>query len=143
MTQVKEMTNPELNLALALLCGHREISEREDVEQQRQRNDYVGSGVVVLYGNHYIVRANGKYGTWDPCSDPAASLEVQTAACAMDKEEYIWNIVLIKWGQSPILFSAVSNSRAADIACATPRERSEAAYMVLSQHKPDTAPGYA
>ncbi|MEK5469312.1 hypothetical protein MKY64_30370 [Paenibacillus sp. FSL R7-0210] len=134
MIQVQTMADSELNLALALLCGHREISDREDVENQRQRNDHAGSGVVVLYGNHYIVRANGKYGTWAPCTDPAASLEVQTAAIAKDPEKYIRNMSIVQCGPDPKVHEmvGVDLKGAARIADAKPRERAEAAYITLS-----------
>jgi len=116
MTQVQTMTNPELNRALAVLMGWKAGGD------PNKKRDFVWW----IDENRFRLPEN-----WDPCTDPAASLEVQTAACAIDKEGYIRNIVLVKWGESPILYSSVSNSTAADIACASPRERAEAAYITI------------
>lgn len=138
MTQVKDKTDQQLNLVLALLCGHTEISEHEDMRRW-QRNDYEGNGVVVLYGKHYIVRANGKYGTWAPCSDPAASLEVQAKAIEVDAGGYIQNLLIVIFGE--LVYEREFSNRlldfmtAAKINNATPRERAEAAYITLQGAK--------
>jgi hypothetical protein len=130
MTQVKEWSNQELNRKLTELLGYKVVKDEAT-------------------GMHRMVNPQGKeFGMSRPteglvwndyaypfCTDPAASLEVQTAACAIDKEGYIRNLVLVKWGESPILYSSVSNSTAADIACARPRERAEAAYITLQGAK--------
>lgn len=143
MTQIpQDMPDQQLNRELALLCGHEEITEREDVMIRRQRNDYEGNGVVVLYGDHYIVRANGKYGRWDPCTDPAASLEVQAAAMSKDDVTYIRNLVDITCGiESGIIADTMIGMRIIPkLLSATPRERAEAAWMTL---RTDTASGEA
>ncbi|WP_418026239.1 hypothetical protein [Paenibacillus sp. JJ1722] len=64
------------------------------------------------------------------CNDPAASLEVQAAACEVDPNEYIRNLEKVKWGQSTGW--KVSNRVVAQLCNASPRERAEAAYMTLS-----------
>lgn len=134
MTQVQQMSDAEINLELALLCGHELITEREDVVNRRQRNDYVGGGVVVLYGNHYIVRANGKYGRWDPCTDPAASLEVQAAAIKAAPWDYANNLQIVQHGD---IRHDIPMYRLADMLTATPRQRAEAALMTLRDTKGD------
>lgn len=64
------------------------------------------------------------------CTDPAASLEVQTKAIEINPREYVRNLQELKWECS---FSGISMKRIADLLTATPRERAEAAYITLSQ----------
>ncbi|OKP91395.1 hypothetical protein [Paenibacillus sp. P32E] len=131
MTQVKEMTNPELNRALAELMGYSIYHYDKDVEE----NCYYM--LVDPTGDYQQLDRKTEAEAWadapDYCTDPAASLEVQTAAIAKDKEAYIRNWLLCKYGKSITYYTSVSLPVAAEIADSNPRERSEAAYMVLSQ----------
>lgn len=102
MTQVKEMTNPELNRTLAELIG----VYRPDIDSEWEAVP-------------------------DYCTDPAASLEVQAAAIAKDKEAYIRNWLLCKYGKPITYYTSVSLPVAAEIADSKPRERAEAAYQTL------------
>lgn len=94
MTQVKEMSNTELNCALAELI------------------------------NYPLERLVPNY-----CTDPAASLEVQTAAIKANESLYLDTLnevvnkgaAVVKWGYHTV----------ATMLTATPRERAEAAYLTL------------
>ncbi|AIQ69486.1 hypothetical protein [Paenibacillus graminis] len=118
MTQVKEWSNQELNRKLAELMGY---SVRKSA-------------------NCYQIIKGPSYGQWqadesyawadapDYCNDPAASLEVQTAACKVDGERYIWELAIIQgWVGGKI----ISRKEGVRIATATPRERAEAAYITM------------
>jgi hypothetical protein len=130
MTQVKEMTNPELNRKLAELMGYT-VKELP-----------IGANGRQLYT---LVTPTGREGlpaqtiddayldAPDYCTEPAASLEVQTAAIAEDNEAYIRNWLFCKYGKSITYYTSVSLPVAAEIADSKPRERAEAAYRVLSQ----------
>ncbi|KWX71591.1 hypothetical protein AMQ84_27085 [Paenibacillus riograndensis] len=107
MTQVKEWSNAELNRRLALLMGYTEDK------------CYPGR----------VVKGNVVTTPKDYCTDPAASLEVQEKAIEDDFEGYVYNLNEIKYrGYEAMTFKIIS-----EMLTATPRERAEAAYMVLSQ----------
>lgn len=133
ITQLKEiaqaMSNSELNLNIALLAGHTEISEHEDLKR-RQRNDYEGNGIVVLYGNHYILRVDGFSDTWAPCTDPASSKTAETWALKCDVR-YIDHLVdVMRINKQPY-----SREWVAELIQATPRQRAEAAWITLQTRK--------
>ncbi|GGF73128.1 hypothetical protein GCM10010912_17900 [Paenibacillus albidus] len=121
MTQVQDMTNQQLNRALAELMGY---SIRE----------YMYSfGLINPYGS-VLIEIESVDDAWayapDYCTDPADSLEVQTAACEVHGELYIWNLAIVQgWVGGTI----ISRKEAIRIATARPRERAEAAYITLSQ----------
>ena len=77
-------------------------------------------------------------GKWigDCCGDPAASLEVQTAAIDKDYKAYIHNLNTVIYeeeeGEDDGEYSAVSVEVTAAMLTASPRERAEAAYITLS-----------
>lgn len=123
----KDMTNPELNRALAELMGFEVIgSERE-----------TGYFAVVFNGWTYGMWETTEEEAWkdapDYCSDPAASLEVQTAAIEKDYKAYIHNLNTVIYGESEDdgEYSAVSVEVTAAMLTATSRERAEAAYITL------------
>lgn len=104
MTQVKEWSNQELNRNLAAEMNYIPLSNAWDDYHQ----------------------CHGMIPRWS--SDPAASLEVQTAACKVDGERYIWELAIIQgWVGGKI----ISRKEGVRIATATPRERAEAAYITL------------
>lgn len=92
----------------------------------RQRNNYVGTGIVALYGDHYILRVDGFSDTWAPCTDPAASLTAETWALQRD-ERYIDNLADILRPKNV----AYSRAWVAELFQATPRQRAEAAWITL------------
>lgn len=111
MTQVKEMSNAELNRALAVELGCQ-------VEEH--------SGTIFFF----TICPNGKrlyHQLPDYAGDVAASLEVQTAAIKADYKSYILNLTEIVGSQHPTLDLYISA-----LLTATPRERAEAAYITLS-----------
>ncbi|WP_081752195.1 hypothetical protein [Paenibacillus sp. 1-18] len=120
---VKDMTDQQLNRALAELMGY---------------------SVKISRNFHYLIlKGDSKSGpkwtedmAWEEapnyCADPAVSLEVQAAAINKDEEGYIRNWLLNKYGKSVMAYTAVSLGTAAEIANSSPRERAEAAYMTLS-----------
>ncbi|MEC0169748.1 hypothetical protein [Paenibacillus graminis] len=113
MTQVKEWSNQELNRKLAELMGW-----QAGGDPNKQRD-------FVWWVDDNRFRLPEK---WEPCTDPAASLEVQTAACKVDGERYIWELAIIQgWVGGKI----ISRKEGVRIATAIPRERAEAAYITL------------
>ncbi|MNB99081.1 hypothetical protein D3C75_463470 [compost metagenome] len=98
MTQVQEWSNERLNIALSKLMGRTELT-----------------AVVVNYD------MIAKY-----CEDPAASLEVQAKAGAIDPEGYSHNLQLIKWGRT---LPRISGKAAFELMNA----RGEIAYVLLTQ----------
>lgn len=130
MTQAKEWSNQELNRKLAELMGYTIYHYDKDYEANcyymlvDPEGDYSGierptEGAAWLDAPWYV-------------GDPAASLEVQTAAIAKDKEAYIRNWLFCKYGKSITYYTSVSLPVAAEIADSKPRERAEAAYITLS-----------
>lgn len=67
----------------------------------------------------------------DYCTDPAASLEVQTKAIEVNEANYFSQLLSLKG--IPTSHSILDAFRA--IACANPRERAEAAYMTIQAVK--------
>ncbi|MEK4880159.1 MULTISPECIES: hypothetical protein [Paenibacillus] len=65
------------------------------------------------------------------CTDPAASLEVQTKAIEVDHEGYLLNLMDAVYGG----YVAASSDRIAGLLTASPRERAEAAYITLQGAK--------
>ncbi len=105
---VRDMTDQQLNIALDVLLGAK-------VDRGRPGN---------------VLKDNYSVSPTDYCADPAASLEVQAAACEVHPNTYIRYLEKIKWGQSTGW--KVSNRVVAQLCNASPRERAEAAYMTLS-----------
>lgn len=134
----KDMTDQQINLKLARMCGYEEISEQEDMWVRKQRNDYKGKGVVVLYGDHYVIRSGGECKGWSPCNDPAASLEVQAAAIKLNARMYAINLAKqLKWDDTDELSFSDTDLftyiGVANFFSATSRQRAEAAYMTLQE----------
>lgn len=103
MTQVKEMTNPELNRALAELMGY-EVKE-----------GHIGYLPTILVPRECSEEMH-VWRYFEPCTDPGASLEVQTAAIAKDAAAYFMHIFKIKGVQ----FSSNHMDGYMAIATATP-----------------------
>jgi hypothetical protein len=106
MTQVQTMTNEHLNIALSKLMGRTEAT-----------------AVMVNYG------MITKY-----CEDPAASLEVQTAAWNADPIGYIRSFIDNTCGFESIISAdtMIGIEIISVFISASPRERAEAAYITLS-----------
>ncbi|WP_405113663.1 hypothetical protein MHH28_07790 [Paenibacillus sp. FSL K6-1217] len=132
MTQVQTMTNPELNRALAELMGYTVRTYR--------------NGKSVLIGpNLRIVSAKECFPAevWEDapnyCTDPAASLEVQTAAIADNKLVYLNTLLSMVnpfediesayGGELKVVGYTIDGTSA--LLTASPRERAEAAYITL------------
>lgn len=120
MTQVQTMTNQELNRALAVLMGW-----KAGGDPNKQRD-------FVWWIDDHRFRLPEK---WEPCTDPAASLEVHTAAMKLDKVAYVKNLLIVMFGQK-VYEREFSNHvldfvHAAKIMDASPRERAEASYLTL------------
>ncbi|WP_339814589.1 hypothetical protein [Paenibacillus sp. FSL R5-0928] len=119
MTQVKDMTDQQLNRALAELMGWNELVEYDD-------------GAV--YGFPPDDRWSNRVPSY--CNDSAASLEVEKSAIVAKAVEYMRNLAAIKWGrQDTEEMTEISLVGAADLHTASPRERAEAAYITLSSVK--------
>jgi hypothetical protein len=120
MTQVKEWSNPELNRALAELMGYR-IEKAGSFWLLHKDGYFTGS---VHYEEEKAYEMLPDY-----CTDPAASLEVQTAAIAKYDKRYVVELDRIvnpddqqhEWEESEI----------AKLLTASPRERAEAVYITL------------
>lgn len=113
MTQVKEMSNQQLNRALAELMGWTEFKQD-------------------AYGGVWAVAPDDRWTNKMPdyCTDAAASLEVQTAAYSKHPVEYMRNVAEVQgWKAGAI----VSIEEAGKLANPSLRERAEAAYKTLSQ----------
>lgn len=134
MTQVQTMTNPELNRALAELMGF-------EVKGSEGETEYFA---VVFNGWTYGMWSITEEEAWkdapDYCTDPGASLEVQTAAIAKDKLAYLNKLLSMVSPIDDIQFGlggamevvGYNIDGTAAIATASPRERAEAAYITLS-----------
>lgn len=131
MTQVQTMTNQELNRALAELMGF-------EVQVSEGETEYFA---VVFNGWTYGMWSITEEEAWkdapDYCTDPAASLEVQTAAIAKDAEKYVRNLAMLKWGdavdpEEVSEWPCINIQAVGDLLNAKPRERAEAAYITLS-----------
>lgn len=112
MTQVKEWSNPELNRALAELMGYTESGQF-----------YLNSEGEIA---HVVV-------TWHPASDPAASLEVQTAAMKANPALYcdtLDRLVNPKFCEGKGEYW--HETEVYGLIDVRPRERAEAAYITLS-----------
>ncbi|MDQ0497311.1 hypothetical protein [Paenibacillus brasilensis] len=86
-------------------------------------------GVRLIWVDGATKEFRRKVTDWQPSSDPVASLEVQAKAGKIDREIYVHNLQIVKWGK---IFPKISGKVAFDLINASPRERAEAAYMTLS-----------
>jgi hypothetical protein len=109
MTQVKDMTDQQLNMALAELMGY-------TVDKGRPGR--------VLKGNMSSMPT-------DYCNDPAASLEVQAKAIEVDASNFINRLAWIVRDRISGDMEWTNNDIAV-LLNASPRERAEAAYITLS-----------
>lgn len=125
MTQVKEMTDQQLNRELAELMGYKVVDL--DPEWFKTSRKYV---LVEPEERQQLIRRSEDE-AWedapDYCTDPAASLEVQAKAIEVDHESYLFNLMDVVYGG----YVAASSERIAGLLTASPRERAEAAYITL------------
>ncbi|KJD43382.1 hypothetical protein [Paenibacillus terrae] len=112
MTQVKDMTDQQLNMQLEILLGAKEDRHRK--------------------GN--VIKGAYSVSPKDYCTDPAASLEVQTAAIKANGFKYSANLAKqFDWeGEMDYVNDMFHYGCISRFCDATPRERAEAAYMTLS-----------
>ncbi|MEK4058736.1 MULTISPECIES: hypothetical protein [Paenibacillus] len=135
MTQIQTMTNPELNRALAELMGCKvvKVSEGEFAYELQDSSGHC----INTDGRGWESEQYAWAGASDYCTDPAASLEVQSAAIAKDADAYVQNLAIVKWGQpdEDVEDTAVWNKTMrysiAELLTARPRERAEAAYITM------------
>lgn len=127
MTQVKEWSNQELNRKLAELMGYK-MHIYDDGTYGLLRPD----------GTSFIGRYEeiDKMVSWlcapSYCTDPAASLEVQAAACKVHFDWYIQALSKVVGADGYWDSGALDYKGIKLLLTATPRERSEAAYKTLS-----------
>lgn len=118
MTQV-QLTDQQLNDELRLLLGWTKIGEHPD--------GHFGCWKTPegkMWGNLTCGKEP------DYCGDPAASLEVQTAAIKVSTR-YVDTLVEVMKPEN----MAYSRACVAELLTATPRERAEAAYITLQGAK--------
>lgn len=135
MTQVQTMTNQQLNRALAELMGYTVI-------QSHDAKEGGGAPLYQLTGPGFTGRYDRKpENTWKSVpnwsSDPAASLEVQTAATANSGIKYLHNLSDVVEPDEPGYqqdgeLIAYTLEHTINLLNASPRERAEAAYITLS-----------
>lgn len=114
MTQLQTMSDQELNRKLAELIGY--------TLSNVQVNDTIIS--TEIDGEYHLH-------SFDPCKDPAASLEVQAKAIEVDEPEYFTQLLALKGVLDNYSLFAALNA----VALASPRERAEAAYMTLQAYQ--------
>ncbi|MEK5416326.1 hypothetical protein [Paenibacillus sp. FSL L8-0708] len=136
MTQIKDKTDQQLNRALAELMGYTIYHYDKDVAERCyfELTDPDGYPEIVFGGER-----NTELEAWadvpNYCNDPAASLEVQTAAC---KERFYWYIQALSkvvgadgyWDSGALDYEGITL-----LLTASPREWAEAAYITLSSAK--------
>lgn len=140
MTQVQTMTNPELNRALAELMGY-------SVSSEQGRGYGLKNPAGVIIADPFSRNTEEIAWSWAPnyCSSPAASLEVQTAAIAINKLVYLNKLLSMVSPSDDIQFGLGGTMEVvgynidgtAAMLSATPRERAEAAYITLQGVKKD------
>ncbi|WP_339316901.1 hypothetical protein [Paenibacillus sp. FSL R10-2734] len=120
MTQVKDMTDQQLNVSLAKMCGYEIYAEEFSVKYE----------VVVRYESPSSFKGLKFF---IPCNDAADSLEVEAKALDQNAAAYIHHLDFRvipsgcrdKWGYDEVKA----------LLTASPRERAEAAYITLSSVK--------
>ncbi|HEY2492707.1 MAG TPA: hypothetical protein VGI33_07345 [Paenibacillus sp.] len=136
--QVQTLTDQELDEWLAVNCmGWRE-EEHPEVH---------GTGQwMAEYEFPVYFKPDGSFilsGDFAPCTDPAASLEVEKVAIEHNFDAYVQNLAIVKWGEpdDDVEDTAVWNKTMrysiAELLTASPRERAEAAYMTLQAYQVD------
>ncbi|MEK4188069.1 hypothetical protein [Paenibacillus sp. FSL L8-0494] len=136
MTQVKDKTDQQLNRVLAELMGWI-IKTTTDGEREFYDDGGFCSGKWVEPS--HINFTPDYTNVWSPCTDPAASLEVQTAAC---NERFYWYIQALSkvvgadgyWDSGALDYEGITL-----LLTASPRERAEAAYITLQGAKDDNS----
>ncbi|MFD5022239.1 hypothetical protein ACFWMP_25390 [Paenibacillus sp. NPDC058367] len=128
MTQVKDMTDQQLNRALAELMGWT-VEIGPVTRLWRLMKD----------GKIKATSGESEELMWsyapDYSNDSAASLEVQATATRVDAGGYIQNLLIVMFGE--LVYEREFSNRlldfmtAAKINNASPRERAEAAYITL------------
>lgn len=123
MTQIKNMTDQQLNRSLAEITGWTNFRE----------------------GGHGIVWGDPPDDRWtntmpNYCNDPVASLEVQAKDIEVDAVGYVRNLSVTRWGERIAHmkveeWTAVGIISVSELLTASPRERAEAAYITLSSVK--------
>ena len=127
MTQVKDMTDQQLDEWLAVNC----MGWRED-----EHPEVHGTGQwMAEYEFPVYYKPDGSFilsGDWTPCTDPAASLEVEAKAIEVDAEKYMRNLAIVRWKLDVLSdWTYFTLDKAADLHISSPRERAEAAYITL------------
>lgn len=123
MTQVQTMSKATLNHELAVLMGWTEIRVLLKSDRLMGRDPVDGWATYIP----------------DYAGDPAASLEVQTAAYAASPEWYLHHLAMrtnkedLTPEEFPDPFEVYGPELVGPMVTADPRERAEAAYITLSQ----------
>ncbi|OME09591.1 hypothetical protein, partial [Paenibacillus odorifer] len=133
MTQVKDKTDQQLNMALAELMGY-------TVEWSKTQERW-----SLMLGRKIRATSSGTEDLiWsyapDYCNDPAASLEVQAKAIEVDAALYLKTLSAIVYGTTYAKveeYDLIALIEVKRLLLASPRERAEAAYITLSISKED------
>ncbi|MEK4451608.1 hypothetical protein [Paenibacillus sp. FSL L8-0506] len=129
MTQVKDMTDQQLNRALAELMGWT-VEIGPVTRLWRLMKD----------GKIKATSGESEELMWsyapDYSTDPAASLEVQAKAIEVDAKMYVWNLSIVKWKDAVEPedidgWESINLEDIGDLLTTSPRERAEAAYITL------------
>lgn len=127
-TEVSKMTDAALNRELTELQGY-SVKPASANPNWYRRVDPKGREFGIPYKTEELA--------WDEfatpyCTDPAASMEVQAAAIAKRKTAYIEILSDIvradEWEEGRLGYEGI-----AKILTATPRQRAEAAYLILRE----------
>ncbi|MEK3718938.1 hypothetical protein [Paenibacillus sp. FSL R7-0333] len=120
MTQVKEWSNKQLDVALAKLCGYEIYAEEFSVSHE----------LVVRYEDPSAIKGLKFF---SPCTDAAASLEVQTKAIEVSADKYVSNLDALV--NPELIQEGWGNHEIARLLTASPREMAEAAYITFQEVK--------
>ncbi|MFD1777034.1 hypothetical protein [Paenibacillus rhizophilus] len=142
MTQVQNMTDQQLNRALAVLMYNARVCGRDTDSRVVIMGDFGEYNTHPLTGGWRtaVWRATEEEAWADIpnySGDPAASLEVQAAAIAKDVDAYLSNLFDETCDPDKPIWTSKVVGR---MMTASHRERAMAAYQVLKDH---TATGYA
>lgn len=133
MTQIQKWGNVELNRALAEKMGYSVTTNQ---------GYWLKKPDGTMYANPFSKNTEEIAWSWAPdyVGDPAASLKVQAAAYAASPEWYLHYLAMrtnkedLSLDEFPDSFEVFGPELVGPMITAEPRERAEAAYMVLNQN---------
>jgi hypothetical protein len=129
-----------------------QVQTLTDQELNRKLAELMGYTVEKIENFHRLISPVGKVGwaeiseeiAWNNapfyCTDPAASLEVQTKAIEVDAELYLKTLSAIVYGTTYDKveeYDLIALIEVKHLLLSSPRERAEAAYMTLQAYQVD------